>query len=61
MGRKTVRKKIDSNRFRDYHYVAENFFGGAEVAADFEYWNAAGVLIVHSAIMPMLCVLNMPV
>ena len=30
--------------------MADNFFDGAKVAAEFEYWNAAGVLIVHSAI-----------
>ena len=30
--------------------VAESFYGGAEVAREFEYWNAAGVLIVHAAI-----------
>jgi cobyrinic acid a,c-diamide synthase len=31
-------------------YIAENFIQAAEVAKEFEYWNAAGVLIVHAAI-----------
>jgi len=45
-------KKITVNKTKiaDYIYVAKNFFSGAEVAAEYEYWNAAGVLIVHSAI-----------
>jgi len=30
--------------------VAESFAGGAELAREFEYWNAAGVLIVHAVI-----------
>ena len=30
--------------------MAENFYRGAELAREFEYWNAAGVLIVHAAI-----------
>lgn len=50
MGRKTLRKKVDSDRCKDYQKVAESFYGGAEAAIEFEYWNAAGVLIVHSAI-----------
>lgn len=50
MSRKTVRTKVDNVRWKDYKKVAESFFGGAEVAREYEYWNAAGVLIVHSAI-----------
>jgi hypothetical protein len=30
--------------------VAENFANAAVVATEFEYWNAAGVLLVHAAI-----------
>ena len=30
--------------------VAENFYKGADVAREYEYWNAACVLIVHTAI-----------
>jgi hypothetical protein len=32
--------------------VAESFYRGAELAREFEYWNASGVLIVHAAIAP---------
>ncbi|HEY5122876.1 MAG TPA: hypothetical protein VIK14_03995 [Ignavibacteria bacterium] len=41
---------ISKTKANDYQIVAKNFFGGAKVASEFEYWNAAGVLIVHSAI-----------
>jgi hypothetical protein len=37
-------------RSSDYARVAENFYKGAELAREFEYWNAAGVLAVHAAI-----------
>lgn len=50
MARKNVRKEVDKVKSTDYLKVAESFAGGAEVARSFEYWNAAGVLIVHSAI-----------
>jgi hypothetical protein len=30
--------------------VAENFAQAAAMAVEFQYWNAAGVLLVHSAI-----------
>ena len=50
MVRKTVRKTVDASKSRNYKIVADNFFNGAELAKEFEYWNAAGVLIVHSAI-----------
>jgi hypothetical protein len=48
--RKTVRKYIDKAKSRKFKTVADNFFNGAEVAKEYEYWNAAGVLIVHAAI-----------
>ena len=41
---------VDKHKTGDFIAVAKNFFNGAEVAAEYEYWNAAGVLIVHSAI-----------
>lgn len=50
MVRKTVRKTVDASKNRNYKTVADSFFNGAELAKEFEYWNAAGVLIVHSAI-----------
>lgn len=50
MVRKTIRKQVDKTKSNDYRKVAESFYGGADVAKEYEYWNAAGVLIVHSAI-----------
>ncbi len=50
MTSKSPRKKIDPFRYQDFRNVAENFYEGANVAADYSYFNAAGVLIVHSAI-----------
>jgi HEPN domain-containing protein len=43
-------KKIDNNKYRDFIKVAESFQKGAELAQEFGYYNAAGVLIIHSAI-----------
>ncbi|MBI3016018.1 MAG: HEPN domain-containing protein [Candidatus Tectomicrobia bacterium] len=50
MTRRTKRVRVDHHRSRDHLRVAENFYEGAEVAREFEYWNAAGVLIIHAAI-----------
>ena len=50
MARKTIRKQVDKSKANDYKKVAESFWGGTDVAKEYEYWNAAGVLIVHSAI-----------
>lgn len=50
MVRKTSRKTIGKSLANNYKIVADNFYSGAEVAKEYEYWNAAGVLIVHSAI-----------
>ena len=48
---KTFKKiLVSKSRAENYKQVALNFFNGARVATEFEYWNAAGVLIVHSAI-----------
>ncbi|MFH2202240.1 MAG: hypothetical protein ABIJ96_03920 [Elusimicrobiota bacterium] len=44
------RVSVPKARSKDYRKVAENFYQGAEMAQGFEYWNAAGVLIVHAAI-----------
>jgi hypothetical protein len=41
---------VSRSKAVSYRAVAENFFQGADVARQFEYWNAAGVLIVHAAI-----------
>lgn len=48
--RRHRRVSVPKSRKSDYARVAENFYKGAEVAKEFEYCNAAGVLIVHSAI-----------
>jgi hypothetical protein len=45
-----TRIAVHRAKARDYRSVAENFYHGAELARDFEYWNASGVLIVHAAI-----------
>jgi len=50
MAKKTPRKKIDAIKFNDFRKVADNFTKGAELAHDFDYFNAAGVLIIHAAI-----------
>lgn len=50
MVKKTTRKSIDRSASKNYRIVAENFYNGAEIAMEYEYWNAAGVLIVHAAI-----------
>ncbi len=47
---KTNRIKVNRDKSLDYASVADNFAKGAELAKEFGYWNAAGVLIVHAAI-----------
>ena len=48
--RRSKRASIPRSKYQDYVRVAESFCAGAEAAKAFEYWNAAGVLIVHAAI-----------
>lgn len=50
MVRKLKTVSVDMHKNKDFVAVARNFQDGAKVAAEYEYWNAAGVLIVHSAI-----------
>lgn len=50
MVRGSVRKSVDRAKSANYQAVAESFHGAAEVAKEYEYWNAAGILIVHAAI-----------
>lgn len=50
MTSRSPRKKIDSNRYIGFKEVAKNFYEGAKIASEYSYYNAAGVLIVHSAI-----------
>lgn len=40
----------DAIRYKDFVNVALNFAEAAEVAYEFEYYNAAGVLYIHSSI-----------
>lgn len=44
------KKSIPKHKFKDYKNVAEHFYNAAEDSMDLEYYTAAGVLIVHSAI-----------
>ena len=50
MGRTGKRAVVERSQHNNYRAVADNFINGAELAKDYEYWNAAGVLIVHAAI-----------
>ena len=50
MVRKSTRIQISKHDFEKYLSVSRNFSDGAQVAYEFEYYNAAGVLIVHAAI-----------
>jgi hypothetical protein len=44
------RRQVERSRWRQFHAVAENFAQAARLATEYEYWNAAGVLLVHAAI-----------
>ena len=48
--RMSRRVSVSRSKTHDYVKVADNFYAGAEAAREFEYWNAAGVLIIHAAI-----------
>jgi len=50
MPRTGRRRQVERARWRQFRSVGENFAEAAEVATEFEYWNAAGVLLVHAAI-----------
>lgn len=50
MTRKTSFKIVESNKYNNFLLVANNFYKGVELAFEFEYWNAAGVLVIHAAI-----------
>ncbi len=43
-------KKIDSNKHLDFIKVSKDFSNGCESAYAFEYYNAAGVLVIHAVI-----------
>lgn len=44
------KKSISKHKFKDYKNVAEHFYNAAKDSIELEYFTAAGVLIVHSAI-----------
>ena len=50
MVRKSIRVSVDRSQSENYKIVAENFYKGAKLASEHDYFNAAGVLIVHAAI-----------
>lgn len=50
MASKIPSVRIDNHKHLDFIKVAENFKNGADLAFEYGYFNAAGVLIVHSAI-----------
>ena len=50
MAKKLPSKKINHSKYLDFKKVAENFRDAAELAFEFGYYNAAGVLIIHAAI-----------
>lgn len=50
MPKRTTRQSVDRRRSQDYRKVAEHFSDAADIAIEYKYWTAAGVLIVHSAI-----------
>lgn len=50
MVKKVSRKQYESSSYKNFQRVAENFINGADLALEFEYYNAAGVLIIHAAI-----------
>lgn len=50
MAKKTRRTTVDRAEAGDYAAAGDQFFRAAELARQFEYWNAAGLLYVHAAI-----------
>ena len=50
MAERRGRKTIPRHNFKKYLNVAEHFYQAAKDSLELDYWTAAGVLIVHSAI-----------
>ena len=50
MVRKVPFKKFENVKYIDFIKVAESFYNAALLADENEYYNAAGVLIIHAAI-----------
>ena len=51
MVKKTKRVSIDKAQAENYLIIAKDFYKGAKASMEQQSWNAAGVLIVHSAIV----------
>ncbi len=47
---KAVFKKIDVRKHHDFERISKDFANGCDSAYAFEYYNAAGVLVIHAAI-----------
>lgn len=47
---KPVFKKVDVSKHLDFERISKDFISGSESAYTFEYYNAAGVLVIHAAI-----------
>lgn len=50
MVKKAFAKTVDSTRHTNFITVAESFYEAARMAYELEYYNASGVLYIHSAI-----------
>lgn len=50
MVKKVPRKSYETTDYLKFINVSKNFADGAEVAVEYEYYNAAGVLMIHAAI-----------
>jgi hypothetical protein len=50
MTKRVPRKKVNFTEYKKFRIVADNFYKAAQIASEYEYYNAAGVLIIHSAI-----------
>lgn len=50
MTRKTQRAKVDPGQAASFRATGRQFLKAARLAGEHEYWNAAGLLLVHAAI-----------
>jgi len=50
MTRKTSYKIVEFSKSINFNKAADSFIRAAELAYEFDYYNAAGVLIIHAAI-----------
>ncbi len=50
MAKKTQRTKVDPSQSASFRSMAVQFLKAAGLARQHDYWNAAGLLIVHAAI-----------